>query len=661
MSMSARGRAAAGGEEYLVVDGQELRLTNPARVLFPVTGTTKADVIAYYTAVAGVMLPHLLGRPATRKRWPDGVEGPSFFVKEVEAGIPVWLSRVQVAQRWGGKFYPVLDTPAALAWVGQVSALEVHVPQWRIGEPAGPRLTGSSRPEVLVDRVVFDLDPGEGAGLPECVDVAWALRERLGPLGNRMVPVTSGSKGLHLYVPMDAPISSEQASEWAWLAATQLEKAMPALVVSTMAKSERRGKVLVDWSQNNAAKTTIAPYSLRGRERPTVAAPRTWDELTRVGLRHLELGEVLERVAGGLDPMATLAPASPLSVVAPVVVRERRPRTARTVVGSKRRRSSDAVVLPAGLAGPVDVALAQAQDRVPGPRALPGGSTYEPKWDGFRLAVVGHAEGTRLWSKSGTDLTARFPEITAAAAAAVPEGTVLDGEVVIWVGDRLDFGLLQRRFTSSRARLADEARQHPASYMVARQHRGESVRQRPGPGHADQGRTGGRGRGGRRRGSTTRGVAARVARSAVTRRPDGGRPAGPSEARRHRLTVELIVDRDRAPRDGGQELRPPLRCWRGASASRRARASGRRASRRRRPRRSETCARVPRRCRRWASCQVPKASRTVAGARIHRSPRLSACSRPYRVSTSCRSFGGSEAMYASSHTPPPRYTQSPSS
>lgn len=107
-----------------------------------------------------------------------------------------------------------------------------------------------------------------------------------------------------------------------------------------------------------------------------------------------------------------------------------------------------------------------AQDRVPGPRALPGGSTYEPKWDGFRLAVVGHADGARLWSKSGTDLTARFPEITAAAAAAVPEGTVLDGEVVIWVGDRLDFGLLQRRFTSSRARLADEARQHPASYMV---------------------------------------------------------------------------------------------------------------------------------------------------------------------------------------------------
>ena len=214
MSMSAPGRAAAGGEEYLVVDGQKLRLTNPARVLFPVTGTTKADVIAYYTAVAGVMLPHLLGRPATRKRWPDGVEGgPSFFVKEVEAGVPVWLPRVQVAQRWGGKFYPVLDSAAALAWLGQVSAIEVHVPQWRVSEPAGPIADPGTGLEVWADRVVFDLDPGEGAGLSECAEVAWALRERLGPLGERVVPVTSGSKGLHLYVPMDDPITSEQATE----------------------------------------------------------------------------------------------------------------------------------------------------------------------------------------------------------------------------------------------------------------------------------------------------------------------------------------------------------------------------------------------------------------------------------------------------------------
>lgn len=120
-----------------MVAGQELRLTHPDRVLYPATGTTKNDVIEYYVAVAGVALPHLAGRPATRKRWPEGVDGPSIFVKQVEAGIPVWLSRVQVPHRWGGAFYPVLDTPATLAWLGQVSALEVHVPQWRMSAPAG--------------------------------------------------------------------------------------------------------------------------------------------------------------------------------------------------------------------------------------------------------------------------------------------------------------------------------------------------------------------------------------------------------------------------------------------------------------------------------------------------------------------------------------------
>ena len=172
------------------------------------------------------MVPHLTGRPATRKRWPDGVTGEAFFVKQVEAGIPVWLSRVQITHRRAAAFYPVLDTPAALAWLGQVAALEVHVPQWRIPEPSGPG-GAAGRAEHSPDRVVFDLDPGEGAGLAECVHVALALRERLGALGSRMVPVTSGSKGLHLYVPMDQPITSEQASDWARLAAEELQKALP--------------------------------------------------------------------------------------------------------------------------------------------------------------------------------------------------------------------------------------------------------------------------------------------------------------------------------------------------------------------------------------------------------------------------------------------------
>ncbi len=384
------------------------------------------------------MLPHLAGRPATRKRWPDGVGGSAFFAKDLEPGMPVWLSRVQIRHRSGPKFYPVFDTPASLAWLGQVAALELHVPQWRIGDPTGPRQVTSSSTERFPDRVVFDLDPGEGAGLAECVEVALALRERLGALGGEVVPVTSGSKGLHLYVPMRQRISSADATEWARLAAEQLEKAFPRLVVSTMSKAARRGKVLVDWSQNTAKKTTIAPYSLRGRSRPTVAAPRTWAELGEVGLRQLEFGEVLDRLAGGLDPMASLAVDRSVGTGSPAVARERRPRPAPVIVRGPRPsdRSGPATALPPGLAGPVDVALAKAQEQVPGPGALPGGSRYEPKWDGFRMATVARSGSVRLWSKSGTDLTARFPEIAEAAGAVLPDGTVLDGEAVIWTRRR---------------------------------------------------------------------------------------------------------------------------------------------------------------------------------------------------------------------------------
>jgi len=175
---SARSGVDAG-EEYLVVAGQELRLTNPDRVLYPATGTTKADVIAYYAAVANVMLPHLTGRPATRKRWPDGVTGEAFFVKQVEAGIPVWLSRVQITHHRAAAFYPVLDTPAALAWLGQVAALEVHVPHRCATErrgsggsrnhpdPAGPLSPPGQRKSAgqidsLVDDIVYASEHAPG-------------------------------------------------------------------------------------------------------------------------------------------------------------------------------------------------------------------------------------------------------------------------------------------------------------------------------------------------------------------------------------------------------------------------------------------------------------------------------------------------------------------
>jgi bifunctional non-homologous end joining protein LigD len=188
------------------VAGQTFKVTTPGRVLYPGTGTTKAEVIDYYLAVAGVLLPLMAGRPATRKRWPDGVAGPEFFAKDLEPGTPGWVTRVQIRHTSGPKFYPVFDTPAGLGWLGQVAALELHVPQWRLPAAARPAAVTSTRSERHPDRVVFDLDPGPGAGLAECARVALYLRERLDGLGERAVPVTSGSKGLHLYVPMDTPI-----------------------------------------------------------------------------------------------------------------------------------------------------------------------------------------------------------------------------------------------------------------------------------------------------------------------------------------------------------------------------------------------------------------------------------------------------------------------
>ena len=450
-------------------------MTSPERVFYPITGTTKLDVIRYYADVSLAMLPHVQGRPATRKRWPEGVDQTSFFVKDLQPGTPAWLTRVQIPHRSGPKFYPVFDSPAALAWLGQVAALELHVPQWRIEQPAGPRANSRSV-DQYPDRVVFDLDPGPGAGLAECVDVALALRERLGPLGQRVAVVTSGSKGLHLYVPMDDPITSRQASEWARLAAEELEKALPALVVSRMTKSLRTRKVLVDWSQNNRSKTTIAPYSLRGREQPTVAAPRTWAELSEPGLRHLDYRDVLDRLAEGLDPLADLhqSPRVLAATAGDTAARPvRRPVIhVRARAGQAAQRASEPappavqVGLPAGLTGPVELELAKAVPTLPGPHAMPGGTRWELKFDGFRGAVVRGLDTVRIWSRNRTDLTTSFPEIASAAMTMLPPNSVCDGELVSWAGERLSFDLLQQRLAAGPARARVLAAEHPASYVV---------------------------------------------------------------------------------------------------------------------------------------------------------------------------------------------------
>lgn len=289
-------------EQLVDVAGRRLKISNLDKVLYPETGTTKADVLGYLAEVAHVLIPQAAWRPATRKRWVNGVGTPDepgkvFFRKDLEDSAPDWIPRQKLTHKDHVNHYPLVNEPAVLAWFGQLAALEIHVPQWRFGpdgKPANP------------DRLVLDLDPGDGAGLPECAETALLCRELLSGMDLEAFPVTSGSKGIHLYVPLDGSHTASDVSEVAHELATSLETDHPHLVVSDMKKSLRTGKVLVDWSQNSEAKTTICPYSLRGRSRPTVAAPRTWDEIADPQLRHLDYREVLARVKDGMDPLRAL-------------------------------------------------------------------------------------------------------------------------------------------------------------------------------------------------------------------------------------------------------------------------------------------------------------------------------------------------------------------
>ncbi|MEU6828938.1 ATP-dependent DNA ligase [Nocardia beijingensis] len=279
--------------------GIEVELSNLDKVLYPATGTTKGEVIAYYSAIAPAMLPHIAGRAVTRKRWPNGVDEPSFFEKNLPSHAPSWIERRTLRHSDRKVVYPLIDSEAGLAWLAQQAALEVHVPQWRFdGDGMGP-----------ATRLVFDLDPGPGAGLAECAEVALAVREMVEGIGLHAHPVTSGSKGIHLYVPLDRVLSSDGASTVAKQVAANLQRLHPDLVTATMAKAARGGKVFLDWSQNNPAKTTIAPYSMRGRAEPNVAAPRTWKEIeNRKKLRHLRFDEVLARYRSDGDLLAGLDP-----------------------------------------------------------------------------------------------------------------------------------------------------------------------------------------------------------------------------------------------------------------------------------------------------------------------------------------------------------------
>ena len=281
----------------VVVEGRTLRLTSLDKLLYPSSETTKGEVLHYYATVAPVLLPHLADRPVTRVRWPHGVEGPMFFEKNVPAGAPSWIERVAVDD----VTYPLVTDAASLTYLVNLNSLELHVPQWRVagGEPQPP------------DRLVIDLDPGKPAGLQECARVALIVRDRLAGLGMSLHPVTSGSKGMQLYAALGGDLTSEQVRTLAQQLAQELTQAHPDLVVWKMTKSLRPGKVLLDWSQNVAHKTTIAPYSLRGRELPQVAMPRTWDEVeagaARAGvLQQVMVDDAIDRLDEHGDLLADL-------------------------------------------------------------------------------------------------------------------------------------------------------------------------------------------------------------------------------------------------------------------------------------------------------------------------------------------------------------------
>jgi bifunctional non-homologous end joining protein LigD len=289
-------------EQRVHVNGRTLTLRRLDKVLYPESATTKAEVLDYYARIAEVMLPHLADRPVSRVRWPDGTGAPPFFEKNVPSHAPDWLRTVVLPTPGSANHnetlrFPFLDDTAALVWAANLAALELHVPQWTV-DPLGT----VHHP----NRLVIDLDPGESAGLADCARVALLIRETFTNDGLTAIPVSSGSKGMQLYVGLDPIASADAVSGFAKRLAERLSQDHPDLVVAKMAKNLRAGKVFLDWSQNNAAKTTISPYSLRGRSRPWVAAPRSWDELEGGHIKQLTCTEVLQRVALDGDLAAAL-------------------------------------------------------------------------------------------------------------------------------------------------------------------------------------------------------------------------------------------------------------------------------------------------------------------------------------------------------------------
>ncbi len=266
------------------IDGRRLTLSNLDKVLYPEAGLTKAGVVDYYARIAGVMVPHLAGRAVTLVRYPDGVDGPSFFEKRCPGHRPPWVPVVGELSQCS------IDEPAALVWLANLAALELHTLQARASEPDRPT------------SVVFDLDPGPPADVLDAARAALDLRAMLAELGLECVVKTSGSKGLHLAVPLNTPVTADATKEFSHALGRLLARQAPDRVVVTMPRKARVGRVFVDWSQNDHHKTTVCVYSLRALPRPNVSTPLAWNEVSEAvasgdrATLTFEIDDVLDRV-----------------------------------------------------------------------------------------------------------------------------------------------------------------------------------------------------------------------------------------------------------------------------------------------------------------------------------------------------------------------------
>jgi bifunctional non-homologous end joining protein LigD len=253
------------GAIEVLVEGRRIRITNWDKVLFPHTGFTKGDLVAYYARVAPAVLPHLRDRPLTLKRYPNGVDHQYFYEKQSPSHRPEWVETVEINK----VNYTLCQDRPTLVWLANLADVELHT-----SLSVGPK---PEEPTMLV----FDLDPGEPATIVECCEVGLVLRGLFDQLGLQTVVKTSGSKGLQVYVPLNSGASYAKTKPFAKTVAELLEQRMPKLVVSRMTKQLRKGKVFVDWSQNDDHKTTVTVYSVRARDRPTVSTPVEWDEVRR--------------------------------------------------------------------------------------------------------------------------------------------------------------------------------------------------------------------------------------------------------------------------------------------------------------------------------------------------------------------------------------------